>query len=273
MDTLQQIMGVAGLDPDALRPLLSLREGALRGVTLPALEAAQAYDALNRATMHAPYTPLLLGSATQLEAWQELLRARPTRWRAALDEARGMHAALARGVPLGEAMEQDWPAPENEQVRVTLSLERLLEGEAVMTAPVVPTRAPVTGLKPGPLSLLDPVSGAPYEEVIVALVEVEHSWQAPAWLGIGGWGDHPEASTHVALLQHWETTYGARLFACTPRGLELLTTRKPEGWPEAFMLAQAHADYCPGLVREGGVNLMQLAKRLQRTNHWSFWWG
>ena len=110
-------------------------------------------------------------------------------------------------------------------------------------------------------------------QITLALLPVAHGWQAPALLRLGGYDDHPTPWEHVALLRHWQGRWGATLVALSPQVVELLSVRRPQGWADAFELAQLHLDYCPALHQPGQATLRERASALRERALWSFAWA
>lgn len=112
----------------------------------------------------------------------------------------------------------------------------------------------------------------PHPFVHVALVPVREAWQAPAFLGNGGWNDVPDVAEQVAVLRHWHRAHGAVLRAFNRDVMEFDVARPPAGRDASMALAREQFAFCPDLVHQGVGALRPLASALDGSTHWYFWW-
>ena len=94
-----------------------------------------------------------------------------------------------------------------------------------------------------------------------------------AQLRFGGYNLCPDAEEHIAILRYWRSIWGAELIACRPHRLDLVVTRRPHSWREAFELAQEHLDYCPPLAHGRPHAIKARASELKSSSLWTFVWS
>jgi hypothetical protein len=87
----------------------------------------------------------------------------------------------------------------------------------------------------------------PKHKVKLFLVKLAHPFEAPAFLGFGGWNDAPMPELQVAMLREWERDYGAVPIAI-------------------------NADIMECYVSQGTQSVRDLALEIWRSPHWFFWW-
>lgn len=119
---------------------------------------------------------------------------------------------------------------------------------------------------------LEPLSGSPYDEVSIALVEVDEYWKIPALLKFGGWNDCPQPWEQVAVLHYWYEKYKAIVIGMASDKLELLVQQPPTTSDDALSLAHEQFVFCPDLVFQKFSTLNALAASLINSTIWSFWW-
>ena len=118
----------------------------------------------------------------------------------------------------------------------------------------------------------DVLSGVPYNRVGVALVPTARSWEAPAYLAWGGWNDCPEPAAQVAILERWQSLYGAEVLGMGTDTVELAVSCPIAGREEALSVAREQFIYCYDIVHQGTGTLDHLAAGLVRSGVWFFWW-
>jgi hypothetical protein len=128
-----------------------------------------------------------------------------------------------------------------------------------------PTEAPdrvrfhtVKELKGGPASVM--------------LIKVEHSYEAPAYLGFGGWNDCPSPELQVAVLREWHKEYKAVPACITGDVLECAVVKRPQTEAEAMKLAAEQWIFCDDIVSQGTQTVRKLAMEIWRSPNWFFWW-
>lgn len=123
-----------------------------------------------------------------------------------------------------------------------------------------------------PLAVADVSTGETYDEVVIAIIEAEHSWQVPAFLQYGNWNDCPEPALHVARHRDWHERFGSDICSVTADTIECVVTRPPTNRDDAMELAQEQYVYCYDIVEQGTQTLRNLAAVLVGSPLWFFWW-
>ncbi len=112
----------------------------------------------------------------------------------------------------------------------------------------------------------------PKKSVFIAQVPTTHSWEVPAYLGLGGWNDCPFSVYLVAVSKYWHDVYGADIAAVTRDTIEYTVENPPTDRKVAEKLAREHFIYCPDIVDQGTQTLRNLASGLVNGKFWCFWW-
>lgn len=118
----------------------------------------------------------------------------------------------------------------------------------------------------------DILSGAAHDRIGIALVPTPRSWEAPAFLPWGGWNDCPEPAAQVAVLQRWQSLYGAEVLGLGTDIAELQVACPVSGRDQALTLAREHFLYCYDIVHQGTGTVDHLAAGLVESPVWFFWW-
>lgn len=129
-----------------------------------------------------------------------------------------------------------------------------------------------TDTEMGLITHLDLGSGAPKEEVQIALLKIQHSWEAFAHLGWGGWNECPGPAEHCAVHRYWAERYGAEVISITGDVVQCVVARPPKTRQEAIELAQEQYAYCRDIVEQGTETIAALAAGLLDSEYWYFWW-
>lgn len=261
-----------GLEVEQISPALHMPEGPIFCITLTLTEAAFARDRILQERHAAALWPVLLGTEADLELHRETLgyadQAPPLHLM--LQEADHLHLRLERGESFADLLEEDEPSQDGARIRMSgYQKETTLEEISYSREQVAPE--PLTAYAHRLLSVPDALD--PSQRAVLALCPQPQGWQIPTMLRIGGYNDNPTPWEHAAMLRYWQEVWEANVVAVTPSRVELLASRRPTSWEEAFELAQEHVDYCPDLIRYGGVNLRDLATKLRQDPLWSFWWS
>lgn len=253
---------------------------ALALVCESAPEAAVALGALRAVADELSVAPVALGDADDLAAHREIisLAATPATREATLRRAEGLCALLERGVALADVLDElvepqpaeaptsavrfdmagFFEAPEQAQPgEVLFDHARRAEATDWLAQTLPPPRAAY------PPALLD--------AHVIGVFPTRAPWEIPAWLGLGGWDDHPSTAHHVALWRWWAERAGVEPLLVTPTRHTLYARQRPSAWVQAFELAQHHLDYCPPLARQH--NLRQRAQTLRDEGLWRFDWS
>lgn len=121
-------------------------------------------------------------------------------------------------------------------------------------------------------TVFDGLRGKPHAEVRCALIPTKESWQAPAYLGFGGWNDCPEDSIQCAVFKYWRDRWGADIVVIANDVIEAAVEHPPVSPEDAVKLAQEQYEFCADIVEQGTQTLPNLAARLLNGPLWFFWW-
>lgn len=115
-------------------------------------------------------------------------------------------------------------------------------------------------------------SGRPHDEVFIADVPISDFTLLPIHLRFGDWNDCPSPYVHAAFARHWKERYGAEIVTVAGDIIEYTVARKPATAKEALDLAWEQYLYCPDIVDQGVGSVATLAKALEGSSRWYFWW-
>ena len=192
------------------------------------------------------FTPVLLGSATDVEMLVSVLDARTD----ILEEI------LLRA---GEIDPERWFAEREATLRESspLSVGHWPEEE------------------PQPASLRshrDVVTRRIEDTVYIARIPTRSPWEVPAHLGLGGFGLIPEPAAQVAISKRWFESHEAVVVAVTVDLVEYAVKSPPTERTDAESLAREHCLYSPDMGMESQGGVLDLAARLLNAGYWQFWW-
>jgi hypothetical protein len=112
----------------------------------------------------------------------------------------------------------------------------------------------------------------PLPKVRIALLPIDASWKAPAFIPFGHYNDNPPPQVHVAALRDWHERYGSEVVAVTGSVIELEVSRPPTTDKAALALAREQFRYAPDIVQQGTSDVETLAALLKDGHAWYFWW-
>jgi len=127
--------------------------------------------------------------------------------------------------------------------------------------------APMTSLQVG----FD-YKGKELPEVAIALVNAGASWDLPLALGYGGWNACPMPEEHALVAKYWFEKYGAEILVMTADTIEFAVARPPVDPAECARLAREMYIYCADTVDQGVGSVSTLAKCVEGSPYWFFWW-
>lgn len=108
--------------------------------------------------------------------------------------------------------------------------------------------------------------------VLLAEIPTKNPWEVLAWIPFGGWNACPMPEEAMAVLKHWYEKYGA-VPGCIGHDTLELYVPQPVGEGEAAMqLAQEQFMFCEDIVYQGVESVPALAKTLEQSTVWYFWW-
>ena len=109
-------------------------------------------------------------------------------------------------------------------------------------------------------------------KVDIALVPTAVSWEAPVYLGWGGWNDAPDAAQQLPIMKYWNEKYGAELVSATFDFIEMIVPNPPGETQDVIDLAFEHAAYSPDNIFQGAGGIDTYASGIADYNYWGFWW-
>jgi len=114
--------------------------------------------------------------------------------------------------------------------------------------------------------------GKEQDEIWIAIVEAEHSWELPLKLGYGAWNSCPAPEEHAIIARYWGEKYGAEIAAMTSDTIEFTVARPPVSKEACDELAKEMFVYCTDIVDQGVGSVPTLAKCVEGSTVWFFWW-
>lgn len=109
-------------------------------------------------------------------------------------------------------------------------------------------------------------------EVLVVLVDVTHAWELPLRLQYGDWNACPKPEEHALVAKYWEEEFGAEIAVMTEDTVEFTVARPPTDPETCLKLAREMYVYCSDIVDQGVGSIPTLAKALESSTTWFFWW-
>ena len=132
-----------------------------------------------------------------------------------------------------------------------------------------PPEAPEAGSISAHLEVL---SRKPKKAAYLAKIPTPKNWEAPAYIGMGGWNACPDAAVLTAFVKRWAECYGAEVVSITHDVMEFTVTKPPTTKEAALELAKEHYIFCSDIVDQGVGDVSALAAALLNSNYWYFWW-
>ena len=257
LDYLKRLLDRNGIDGWDLRPLVATDGGEVVYLTCRGSAAQDVWRRLREVVPQTGHWPVILGSTEELtDLDDQVSRAAPVsevlKFAASLDGARLLRQ-------WHEERLSDL-ADNNEGV----DPEEFLAPEGQWPDQPQPHHQFVTPF--------DSRTRLSHRKVAVALVPTQRSWEAPAFLGFGGWNACPQPAEHCAVLARWNQLYGAELACLTRDVIELWADRPPTTREAAMALAREQFDYCEDIIDQGAGTLSNLAAGLLGGTAWYFWW-
>ena len=114
--------------------------------------------------------------------------------------------------------------------------------------------------------------GKERDEIWIATVDAEHSWELPLKLGYGAWNSCPAPEEHAIIARYWEEKYGAEIAVMTSDTVEFTVARPPVSKEACDELAKEMFVYCTDIVDQGVGSVPTLAKCVEGSTVWFFWW-
>jgi hypothetical protein len=122
------------------------------------------------------------------------------------------------------------------------------------------------------LAHLDILSRKPKEVVCIAKIRTSKNWEAPAYIGNGGWNGCPDSPVLTAFAKRWQERYGAEIVSITHDIMEFSVSKPPSTKEAAVELAKEQYILCSDIVNQGVGDVSTLAAALLNSDYWYFWW-
>ena len=119
---------------------------------------------------------------------------------------------------------------------------------------------------------LEVLSRKPKKAAYLAKIPASRNWEAPAYIGMGGWNACPDAAVLTAFAKRWHERYGAEVVSITHDVMEFTVTKPPTTKEAALELAKEQYVICSDIVDQGVGDVSALAAALLNSNYWYFWW-
>jgi hypothetical protein len=119
---------------------------------------------------------------------------------------------------------------------------------------------------------LEVLSRKPKKTAYLAKIPTPRNWEAPAYIGMGGWNACPDAAVLTAFAKRWHERYGAEVVSITHDVMEFTVTKPPTTKEAALELAKEQYVFCSDIVDQGVGDVSTLAATLLNSNYWYFWW-
>ena len=117
----------------------------------------------------------------------------------------------------------------------------------------------------------DLMCAASSDLVLIVLIPTVRPWEAPAYLGFGGFNACPAPWVHVAYAREWSTRFGARLLVLTHDTLEFEVARPVTSREDAAAMVAVHDYYCSD-TSDAYPSVVERAAYLLGARLWQFWW-
>lgn len=126
--------------------------------------------------------------------------------------------------------------------------------------------------KPAYAITSDFLTGGSINNVVGVELEIEESWQIPAYFNFGGWNECPRPEIHCAIWRFWQECYGAYIVGINTEVIEAHVRFPPMTTEASRQLAERHYLYCNDLISQGYGSITKLAGGINNHDCWCFWW-
>ena len=122
-------------------------------------------------------------------------------------------------------------------------------------------------------SAVDTMEGADIDsgQFVLVKIAVRKASEIFAKIPMGAWNDCPSAKEHQAIAQYWNDKYKA-VPCFISSDVIMYNVPMPVGPDVAKALALEHTAYAPDVVTQGCEHVSTLAKSLEQSTFWYFWW-
>lgn len=120
---------------------------------------------------------------------------------------------------------------------------------------------------------MNTMEGADIEwgQFVLVKIAVKKASEIFVKIPMGAWNKCPSAEEHQAIAQFWNEKYKA-VPCFISSDVIMYNVPMPIGPDIARTLALEHTAYAPDLVMQGCDHISTLAKNLERSTFWYFWW-
>ncbi len=108
-------------------------------------------------------------------------------------------------------------------------------------------------------------------ECVLAKIPVDEPWKVFAYVPFGGWNECPSPKIMMAITKRWYESYGAVPAVISHDTLQM-TVKPVSDEEKALELAAQQFAFCSDIVFQGIGFIKPLAKLLQNSSVWGFWW-
>lgn len=162
------------------------------------------------------------------------------------------------------------------RLAATVDVEEWLKGRLEVDPEVYMAEAGEWPDEPSPAGTmgahLDILSRKPKDRVAIAKLPTPRIWEAPAYVGMGGWNECPDASVITAFARRWHERYAAEIISITHDVMEFTVSKPPTDRESALSLAREQYVFCSDIVDQGVGDIAALAATLLNSSYWYFWW-
>lgn len=260
---LTDLLAARAVDTSLLGDPIDIGGGSVEHLGVPAADAVDLWRTLRRALPLSGRAPIVVAGVSPRELHEALGRAAAER---------NDILALAREFDAERWLRERYPDDEGEDFSPEDDLDDLADlaeefGIDVEFLPQIESGGAASFSLP-----YEVLTGRPLPRVEILLLPSSRSWEAPAFLGFGGWNECPAPLEQVATLSLWQRRFGAEVFGLGSDMLELAVARPPGDEAGSRALARQQYHFCPDLVDQGFLTLGRLARAVQEAESWSFWW-
>lgn len=110
------------------------------------------------------------------------------------------------------------------------------------------------------------------EDVFIGVLEAGHSWELPLRLLYGSWNSCPAPGVRALVARYWREKFGAEIAVMTSDTIEFTVASPPVEKEACKALARQMYLYCPDIVDQGVGSVSTLAKCVEGSTTWYFWW-
>jgi len=110
------------------------------------------------------------------------------------------------------------------------------------------------------------------EDVVIVKLPTEKSYEAFAWLPMGGFNDCPLPAEMTAMAKYWHEKHGAELATITYDTAEFYLNQPVSDKEALVELAIEQYLFDVDIVVQGVGDVESLVETLYQNKQWYFWW-